>query len=92
MTVRLAVVASLIKTVITPLVFIFPAHLAGISSLKLGVLYIFLAAPTAVTSYTMTRNMGGDYDLSGNIVMISTAMSFFSIFAGMFIMKTIGII
>ncbi len=92
LTVRLAVVASLIKTVITPLVFIFPAHLAGISSLKLGVLYIFLAAPTAVTSYTMTRNMGGDYDLSGNIVMISTAMSFFSIFAGMFIMKTIGII
>jgi len=90
-TVLLSVVASFIKTFIVPALFVYPAYLYGVEGPKLGVLFIFLAAPAAVSSYVMTRNMGGDYDLVSNIIMISTAMSFFSFFIGMMIMKTIGI-
>ncbi len=90
-TMKLAVIASVIKTLLTPLVFIFPAWLVGIEGAKLGVMYLFLATPAAISSYTMARNMGGDYHLAGNIVIISTAMCFFTIFSGMMVMKTMGI-
>lgn len=86
----LAIGSSLLKVVGTPLLFLFPAMLIGIEGARLGVLFVYFAAPSAVSGYIMMRNMGGDYDMSGNIVLISTAMSFFVIFIGILVMKTIG--
>lgn len=84
-------IASFIKAVVTPVLFVFPAYLLGIDGGRLAILYLFLATPAAVSSYTMTRNMGGDIHMAGNIVLISTAMSFFSIFFGILIMKNLGV-
>lgn len=89
-TLSLSVVAAAIKVIVTPLIFTIPALALGISGAKFGVLFVYFAAPSAVSGYIMIRNMGGDYNLSGNIILISTALSFFVIFAGMMIMKTVG--
>lgn len=86
-----SVIASSLKTIVSPLVFVPAAAAFGISGGALGVLFIFFAAPAAISSYTMARNMGGDYQMAGNIVLISTAMSFFVIFFGILFMKTLGI-
>ena len=87
---KTAMAASAIKTIIAPVLFVIPAYFFGITGIKLGILFIFLASPSAISGYIMMRNMGGDYDLAGNIVLISTIMSFFSILTGILIMKTAG--
>ncbi len=91
-TLPLSLLSSLIKTGITPLLFLVPALLCGIRGAGLGTLFVFWASPAAVAGYAMTRNMGGDYDLYGNIIMLSTAMSFIFVFLGVFIMKNLGIV
>lgn len=87
-----AFIVSFIRTFIAPVIFLFPAYYFGIQGEKLGVLFIFLSAPAAISGYIMMRKMGGDYDLAGNIVLLSTALSFFSILIGISVMKTMGLI
>lgn len=91
-TLPLALGASLIKTLITPLIFLVPALLMGIRGNDLGTLFVFWASPSAVAGYAMTRDMGGDYDTYGNIILLSTLLSFFVIFFGVFILKNLGIL
>ncbi len=88
----LALLASAIKTVITPLLFLVPALLLGVRGEGLGTLFVFWASPAAVAGYAMTRNMGGDYDMYGNIIVFSTALSFLFVFFGVFILKNLGIL
>lgn len=82
-----AFIASISKTFISPLIFMPIAIVLGIEGDALGVLFIFLASPAAVSSYTMIRNMGGNYHMAGNIVLLSTALSFFAIFLGIMTLK-----
>lgn len=91
-TLPLALLASAIKTVVTPLLFLVPALLLGLQGEGLGTLFVFWASPAAVAGYAMTRNMGGDYDMYGNIIVFSTALSFLFVFFGVFILKNLGIL
>ena len=43
-------------------------------------LFAIYATPVAVSSYTMAANMGGDADLAGEIVAVTTAASLLTIF------------
>lgn len=88
----LSVGASLLKTFFLPLVFLPIAYLIGIRGDTLGALFVFWASPSAVAGYAMTRDMGGDYDLYGNIIIFSTLFSFFVIFFGVFLLKNLGIV
>lgn len=88
----LSIGASLLKTLFLPLVFLPVAYLLGIRGDTLGALFVFWASPSAVAGYAMTRDMGGDYDLYGNIIIFSTLFSFFVIFFGVFILKNLGIV
>ncbi len=91
-TLSLALGSSLIKTVLFPLAFMGLALLLGIRGEGLGTLLVFWASPAAVAGYAMTRNMGGDYDLCGNIILFSTFISFVFVFFGVFILKNLGIL
>lgn len=88
----LSMTASIIKTVITPLVFVPIGALMGLAGYELGILMVYCAAPAAVTSYIMSAGMGGDPDIASNIVLYSTFMSGIMILLGIFLLKTIGIV
>lgn len=90
-TMGLATMGAAIKTILVPLLFMPIAMLLGFRGEDLGVLFIFWASPSAVAGYAMTRQSGGDHLLAGNIIMLSTAMSFFVIFFGTLLLKTIGV-
>ncbi len=91
-TLPLALGASLMKTAVTPLLFLLPALLLGFRGNDLGTLFVFWASPAAVAGYAMTRDRGGDYDLYGNIIIFSTFLSFLFVFFGVFILKNLGIL
>lgn len=67
--------ASLIKTVLGPLLGWGLAVAMGLSGAALGVTLIYLACPTAVATYVMADQLGADEHLAGACVVFSTLAS-----------------
>ena len=90
--VKLSFVASLIKTTVCPLLFVVPAVLLGFRDAALVVIFVLFGAPTAVSSYIMAKNMKSDYELAGQIVVLTTVICPVTVFTGSFILKSLGLI
>lgn len=67
--------ASLLKVAATPLLGFFIAQWFGLPPMETLMALIFLACPTAISSYIMAEQMGADADLAGTTVIISTLLS-----------------
>ena len=80
------------KLLILPTVIIAVATLCGISGVELFILMIMYATPTATASYAMAQNMGGDGELAGQFVVISTAVSVVTIFMWIYLTRSLGLI
>ncbi len=63
----------------------------GFSGVKLLTLVAIFASPSAVTSFTMAQQMDSDYELAGNCVIFSTAISCFTMFLWIFALKCMGL-
>lgn len=84
------IMATMIKLVIQPAVFLPVAIGMGFDADKLVAALIMLGAPTTATSYIMSRNMGHEGVLSSSIVVLTTLLSAFTITAWVFILRTMG--
>ncbi len=62
----------------------------GIRDMQLCILMAMTSTPTAVSSYTMALQMGGDGDLAGEIVVFSTICSLFTLVFWIFLLKQNG--
>jgi len=87
-----AVTASSIKLIIYPVIVVLILLAAGYKGESLGVIFIMLGCPTAVSSYVMAEAMGSDSDLAAGIILITTLGSIFTIGLGIFVMKSLGFI
>lgn len=67
--------ASVIKTWLAPLVGLGAAVLLGVGGQERTVALIFLACPTAVSSFVFAEQMNGDDKLAAAIVVVSTLLS-----------------
>ncbi len=74
-----AIIASLMKVGLTPLLGFFLAQLMGLTPAETRMTLLFLACPTAVTGFIMAEQLGADEKLAGNAVVLSTLLSFFSL-------------
>jgi len=57
-----------------------------------GIMFVLFASPTAIVSFIMAEAMGSNSKLAGNIVLISTVASVFTIAAGIVILKELSLI
>ena len=80
------------KLFILPAIIIAIAYTFGLRGLELFLLIAVYATPVAAASYPMAQNMGGDGELAGQFVVISTAVSMFTLFLWIFFMKSVGLI
>ena len=71
--------ATLGKMVVFPVVLVVMGRAMGLSELATMVAAIFGAVPTAVSSFTLARQMGGDAPLMSSIITIQTALAAISI-------------
>lgn len=67
------------KLVIFPCVILFLAIQLELSEVQTWVALIFGAAPTAASSYTLAKQMGGDAQLMAGIITLQTFLSFLTI-------------
>lgn len=88
----LAFTSSFIKLILIPLFLTSTAYLFGYRGIDLGIMFILFACPTAIVSFIMAEAMGANSKLAGNIILISTLGSVFTIAIGILILKTTGLI
>jgi malonate transporter len=88
----LAFTSSAIKIIFVPLVLTFGAYYFGYRELDLGIMFVLFASPTAIVSFIMAEAMGANSKLAGNIVLISTVASVFTIAVGIVILKELALI
>lgn len=89
---NLAFTSSIIKIVVIPIILTFGAYLLGYKDIDLGIMFILFACPTAIASFIMADVMGANSKLAGNIIMITTLGSVFTISLGILILKSFGLI
>ncbi|MBR5111098.1 MAG: AEC family transporter [Clostridia bacterium] len=80
------------KLIVSPLVFMGAAVWMGIRGIALACIYIAFGAPTAVSSYPMAQQMGGDGELAAEIVAVTSALCILTTFLFVFAMKRMGLI
>lgn len=80
------------KMIIMPAIMITISSFMDFTPIERFGLFTMYAMPVAAASYPMAQNMGGDGDLAGEMVVISTAASVVTIFLWIFFMKNVGLI
>ena len=77
----LAVLASVLKVGVTPLLGWLLARWIGLRPEETLIALLFLATPTAAASFTLAGKLGGDEALAASSVVVSTALSIVSLSA-----------
>lgn len=72
---RTTIAVSLVKTVLYPALILAGLRITGLEGLDLQAPLMLMIAPAAVIGYVMTRELGGDEELAGAIVIGSTLLS-----------------
>ena len=89
---RLLTLGVLGRLVLVPMVFLSLAALIGIRGVSLATLIAVFATPTAVSSYPMSQQLGGDEDYAAAQVVLTTALSAGTVFLWVFLFKSLGFV
>ncbi|GAA0078206.1 AEC family transporter [Clostridium sp. CTA-5] len=89
---RQLIIGIIGRLVIIPGIFIPIAIILGFRKIELATIMIMLAAPTAVSSFTMAEQMDGDSELAGQLVVFTSAFAVITIFLWVFFIKGFGYI
>ena len=73
--VSLSVLAALLKVAIAPLVGVLVINWFGLSTTERMIALLYLGCPTAIASYIMAEQLGGDEALTSNTIVLSTLLS-----------------
>ncbi|MBN2659274.1 MAG: AEC family transporter [Spirochaetales bacterium] len=87
-----AAASAFIKLVLYPVLVLVILIAAGFRGEPLGVIFIMLGSPSAVSSYVMAKAMGSDSDLAAGIILITTLGSVVTLGLGIFLLKLSGLI
>jgi len=74
-----AFAASLVKIAFAPLVGYAIARGVSLAPDQIRIVVIYLACPTAAASYIMAEQLGGDAELTGSVVVLSTFLALVSL-------------
>ena len=87
---RELVTVSAAKLIVSPGLFLGLGALLGVRGVAFVSLIGIFASPTAVNSFTMAQQMGGDAELAGDIVVTTSAVSILTMFLWIFLFKSLG--
>lgn len=86
------IAVSMTRLIIVPVLCTAISVILGFRGKALYALFLMYATPTAVASYAMASSMGGDEDLAGEIVLVTTAVSMVSIGIGVYVLTALRLI
>ena len=80
------------RLVVMPLIFLTIAVLLGFRGEELIALLVMLAAPPAVSSFTMAPQMDGDSELAAGLVVFGSSLAVVTMFIWIFVLKSMALI
>jgi len=86
------IIACAGKLIIAPAVFILIAILMGIRGMELATLMAMFASPVASSSFPMAQELGGNGELAGQIVVMTSLLSIITVFGWVLILTFSGLI
>ena len=89
---RLLTLGVLGRLVLLPAMFMGLGVLLGFRDVSLAALLAVFASPTAVSSYPMAQQIGGDADFAAAQVVFTTALSGITVFGWVFALKALGLL
>ena len=87
-----SIFASFLRLVVYVVIFMPMAIMLGFRNAQLIAILIILGASSAISSFTMARNMGYSGIISSNTIMITTLLCGFSITFWIFLLRCLGFI
>lgn len=81
-----------VKLLLLPAVLLTLAYALGLRGVELFLVLAVFGTPVASGSYPMAQNMGGDGELAGQFVFISTVLSVFTLFIWIFALAQLGLL
>jgi predicted permease len=88
---KYSLIATAGRLVVIPFIVVTLAFLLGFRKYDLGAVFILFSAPSAVSCYIMAKEMNSDYKLTGDVVILTTFFSMFTIFIGIFLLKSLSL-
>jgi len=74
------IISVLGKLIIIPTIALLAAVSLGFSGIELAVIVSIIATPTAVSSFSIAKEMNADYELAGQIVAVTCFLCIFTLF------------
>ncbi|MBA6222652.1 AEC family transporter [Colwellia sp. MB02u-18] len=87
-----AMMASVWKVILSPIIFIILILIWPIDPIATGVLFLLIASPTATASFIMVKAMQGNSDLAAKIIIVSTLLSLFTVTLGFALLISFGFV
>lgn len=84
--------ASLWRLLVSPALGVALAFALGVEGEALGVLYLLLATPVAISSYVMVVAARGDGVLAANITVLTTLLSIVTVTLGFFLLSMLSLV
>ena len=88
---RELIAGTLARLLVCPGILLTLAALLGFRNVEFVALLSVLTSSAAVATFSVAQQMGGDADLSGNLIVTTGALCSFTIFLWSFIFKSLGI-
>lgn len=88
--IKLSATVSLLRLTVAPLVFVVGGYLCGFRGAELSTIYILFGCPTAVSGAALAQSMGSDGRLTGEITLVSSLFSVFTLCIGVMALRAIG--
>ena len=79
------------RLLVIPAIFLTGAYYLGFRGVDFVALIGVFGSATAVSSFTMAQQMGGDAELAGDIVVVTSAACSFTLFGWAFLFKSLGV-
>jgi len=89
---KYSIIATVGRLVVVPGIAVILAVMAGFRNYELGAIFVLFSSPSAITSYVMAKEMNSDYKLTGDIIILTTLFSMFTIFMGIYLLRTFSLL
>ena len=89
---RTVTAVLLVRLVLLPLIALPAAWVLGLRGVELFLVLMIFGTPVSTASYPMAQNMGGDGQLAGQLVFVSTVASLGTVFLFIYAMSRLGLL
>lgn len=86
------ILTVMVKLIAVPLIMVSIAALLGFKGEALAAVLVIFGTPIAVSSYPMAKQMGGNEELSAQVVVVSSAACVLTLFIFIFALSRFGLI